>query len=86
MERFTREVLITVLIIEASFLFLCIANVITVHNKHLATPRTEKSTFSTKKSFSFVFHPLTVHFNLLELEFLKIDFRLKKAMNEVSAD
>ena len=35
-------------IIEASFLFLCIANVKTVYNKHLATLRTEQATFSKK--------------------------------------
>ena len=36
-------------VIEASFLFLCIENVITVYNKHLATLRTEQVTFSKKK-------------------------------------
>ena len=36
-------------IIEASFLFLCIADVKTVYNKHLATLRTEQATFSKKK-------------------------------------
>ena len=36
-------------IIEASFLFLCIANVITVYNKHLATIRTAQATFSKNK-------------------------------------
>ena len=35
-------------IVEASFLFLCIANAITVYNKHLATIRTEQATFSKK--------------------------------------
>ena len=36
-------------IVEASFLFLCIANARTVYNKHLATIRTEQATFSKNK-------------------------------------
>ena len=45
-------------IVEASFLFLCIANAITVYNKHLATIRTEQATFSKNKRKSLNFATL----------------------------
>jgi hypothetical protein len=35
-------------IIKASFIFLCITNVITVYNKHLVTLMTEQATFKKK--------------------------------------